>query len=121
MTRTRRCASTPRSSDSRRRLRSHWASSAGSTVTSPEDPNGTELVLEPDSHPAARPFKEALVADGLPFTSFAVADVHREFARLQGLGLRFTQEAADMGPVTPPVFEDTAGHRTTTEALRGRP
>jgi len=33
------------------------------TVTSAEDPNGMELVLEPDSHPAARPFKEALVAE----------------------------------------------------------
>lgn len=119
MTRTRRCASTPRSSDSRRRLRSHWASSAGSTVTSPEDPNGTELVLEPDSHPAARPFKEALVADGIPFTSFAVADVHREFARLQGLGVRFTQEAAEMGPVTTAVFEDTCGNLIQIEALRG--
>ena len=68
------------------------------TVTSPDDPNGTELVLEPDSHPAARPFKEALVADGIPFTSFGVADVHREFARLLDLGVRFTQEPADMWP-----------------------
>ena len=47
------------------------------TVVSPEDPDGTELVLEPDDHPAAKPFKEALVADGIPFTSFAVDDVQR--------------------------------------------
>ena len=47
------------------------------TVVSPEDPDGVELVLEPDEHPAVRPFKEALVADGIPFTSFAVADVQR--------------------------------------------
>ena len=33
------------------------------TVVSPEDPDGTELSLEPDEHPAARPFKDALVAD----------------------------------------------------------
>jgi catechol 2,3-dioxygenase-like lactoylglutathione lyase family enzyme len=89
------------------------------TVTSPEDPDGTELVLEPDSHPAARPFKEALVADGIPFTSFAVADVHREVARLQGLGVRFTQEPAEMGPVTTAVFEDTCGNLIQIEALRG--
>ena len=45
------------------------------TVVSPEDPDGTELVLEPDEHPAAKPFKSALVEDGIPFTSFAARDV----------------------------------------------
>ena len=80
------------------------------TVTSPEDPNGIELVLEPDTHPAARPFKEALVADGIPFTSFAVTDVHREFKRLRDLGVQFTQEPAEMGPVTTAVFDDTCGN-----------
>lgn len=80
------------------------------TVVSPEDPDGTELVLEPDSHPAVRPFKEALVADGIPFTSFAVADVPAEFERLQGLGVKFTQEPVEMGPVTTAVFDDTCGN-----------
>jgi catechol 2,3-dioxygenase-like lactoylglutathione lyase family enzyme len=88
------------------------------TVTSAEDPNGTELVLEPDNHPAARPFKEALVADGIPFTSFAVSDVHREFARLEGLGVRFTQEPAEMGPVTTAVFDDTCGNLIQIAAQR---
>ena len=88
------------------------------TVTSAEDPNGTELVLEPDNHPAARPFKEALVADGIPFTSFAVGDVHREFARLEGLGVRFTQEPAEMGPVTTAVFDDTCGNLIQIAATR---
>src|SRR5215813_8387272 len=80
------------------------------TVTSAEDPDGVELLLEPDTHPAARPFKEALVADGIPFTSFAVDDVHAEFARLRQLGVRFTQEPAEMGPVTTAVFDDTCGN-----------
>ncbi|WP_179473360.1 VOC family protein [Mycolicibacterium vinylchloridicum] len=80
------------------------------TVVSPENPDGTELVLEPDGHPAAKPFKEALVADGIPFTSFAVDDVHAEFDRLRGLGVRFTQEPVDMGPVTTAVFDDTCGN-----------
>src|SRR5215213_3761272 len=74
------------------------------TVVSPEDPDGTELVLEPDQHPAARPFKQALVADGIPFTSFAVDDVNAEHHRLAGLGVRFTQEPADMGSVTTAVL-----------------
>lgn len=80
------------------------------TVVSPDDPDGTELLLEPDAHPAARPFKAALVSDGIPFTSFAVDDVQKEFERLQGLGVEFTQQPADMGPVTTAVFDDTCGN-----------
>jgi catechol 2,3-dioxygenase-like lactoylglutathione lyase family enzyme len=79
------------------------------TVVSPDDPNGTELVLEPDEHPAAKPFKAALVGDGIPFTSFAVDDVQKEFERLSRLGVRFTQDPAQMGPVTTAVFDDTCG------------
>ena len=80
------------------------------TVVSPNDPDGTELLLEPDEHPAARPFKDALVADGIPFTSFGVDDVRGEFDRLKGLGVRFTQEPTEMGPVTTAVFDDTCGN-----------
>ena len=80
------------------------------TVVSPEDPNGVELVLEPDGHPAAKPFKEALVADGIPYTSFAVSDVQHEFERLKGLGVHFTQKPVAMGPVTTAVLDDTCGN-----------
>jgi len=80
------------------------------TVVSPGDRDGTELVLEPDAHPAAKVFKEALVRDGIPFTSFAVEDVAAEFARLTRLGVQFTQEPAEMGPVTTAVFDDTCGN-----------
>jgi catechol 2,3-dioxygenase-like lactoylglutathione lyase family enzyme len=80
------------------------------TVVSPEEPEGTELLLEPDEHPAARPFKRALVEDGIPFTSFGVADVHAEHARLRALGVRFTQEPLAMGPVTTAVLDDTCGN-----------
>ncbi len=80
------------------------------TVVSPEDPEGVELVLEPDGHPAARPFKQALVADGIPFASFAVADVHAETERLLALGVTFTQQPLQMGPVTTAVLDDTCGN-----------
>jgi catechol 2,3-dioxygenase-like lactoylglutathione lyase family enzyme len=80
------------------------------TVVSPEAPDGVELVLEPSDHPAVGPFKEALVADGIPFTSFAVDDVHAEFDRLKSLGVTFTQEPAAMGPVTTAVLDDTCGN-----------
>ena len=80
------------------------------TVVSPDDPDGPELVLEPDGHPAAPPFKQALVADGIPFTSFAVDDVQVTFERLTERGVRFTQEPAQMGPVTTAVLDDTCGN-----------
>jgi catechol 2,3-dioxygenase-like lactoylglutathione lyase family enzyme len=80
------------------------------TVVSPADPGGTELLLEPDGHPAARPFKDALVQDGIPFTSFGVDDVRAEYERLMGLGVRFTQPPTELGPVTVAVFDDTCGN-----------
>ena len=70
------------------------------TVVSPDDPDGTELVLEPSDHPAVPPFKEALVTDGIPFTSFAVDDVQKEFERLQ----------RPRCPVRPGAGRDGAGH-----------
>jgi catechol 2,3-dioxygenase-like lactoylglutathione lyase family enzyme len=80
------------------------------TVVSKEQPDGVELVLEPDGHPAARPFKQALVADGIPYTSFGVDDVRAEYERLSAAGVRFTQPPVAMGPVTTAVFDDTCGN-----------
>ncbi|MGW5773915.1 VOC family protein [Streptomyces longwoodensis] len=80
------------------------------TVVSPEDPEGTELLLEPSGHPAVGPYRAALVADGIPAASFAVDDVRAEFERLRALGVRFTQEPVKMGTVTTAVLDDTCGN-----------
>ena len=80
------------------------------TVVSPDALDGVELVLEPSDHPAVAPFKAALVADGIPYTSFAVDDVEAEHARLVDAGVHFTQPPIDMGPVTTAVFDDTCGN-----------
>jgi catechol 2,3-dioxygenase-like lactoylglutathione lyase family enzyme len=88
------------------------------TVVSPDDPDGVELVLEPSSHPAVPPFKQALVEDGIPFTSFAVEDVHAEHERLTAAGVRFTQPPTEMGPVTTAVFDDTCGNLIQIAAAR---
>ena len=77
---------------------------------SPEAPDGVELLLEPDAHPAAKPFKAALVEDGMPYTSFAVDDVRTEFERLRDAAVTFTQDPTAMGPVTTAVFDDTCGN-----------
>jgi catechol 2,3-dioxygenase-like lactoylglutathione lyase family enzyme len=80
------------------------------TVVSPDDPEGPELLLEPDEHPAAKPFKRALVDDGIPFMSFAVGDVRAEYERLRAQGVRFTQEPLEMPTVTTAVLDDTCGN-----------
>ncbi len=80
------------------------------TVVSSEDPEGTELLLEPSGHPAVNPYKEALVSDGIPAHSFQVQDLDAERKRLGGLGVEFTVEPMDAGPVRMAVFDDTCGN-----------
>ena len=80
------------------------------TVVSPEEPDGTELLLEPDQNPAARAFKKALTEQGIPFTAFAVDDIQKEHDRLTIMGVKFTQGPTRMGPVTQAVFDDTCGN-----------
>ena len=87
------------------------------TVVSPQDPDGVELLLEPDGHPAAGPFKAALVDDGIPFTSFAVEDVQHEYDRLSALGVQFTQAPLSTGPVTTAVLDDTCGNLIQIAAI----
>jgi catechol 2,3-dioxygenase-like lactoylglutathione lyase family enzyme len=80
------------------------------TVVGPNEPDGVELLLEPDGHPAAKPFKQALVQDGIPFTSFGVTDIQAEYQRLTAAGVKFTQPPVEMGPVITAVFDDTCGN-----------
>ncbi len=90
------------------------------TVVSPDAPNGMELSLEPDSHPAARPFKQALVEDGIPFTSFGVDDVQAEYERLSAKGVRFTQPPTNLGPVIVATLDDTCGNLLQIAQLTGQ-
>ncbi|MEL7354283.1 MAG: VOC family protein [Cyanobacteria bacterium J06560_5] len=80
------------------------------TVVSKEQPEGTELLLEPSDHPAVKPYKEALVRDGIPATSFQVDNVDAEFKRLLDQGVNFTQEPMDVGTVRMSVLDDTCGN-----------
>jgi len=80
------------------------------TVVSADQPDGTELLLEPSEHPAVQPYKTALVADGIPATSFQVDDLDAEYERLRGMGVVFTQQPMDAGPVRMAVLDDTCGN-----------
>ncbi len=81
------------------------------TVVSPSAPDGPELLLEPADHPAVRPYREALRADGIPAAQFAVDDVEAEHERLSRAGVEFTQPPTDLGGgATGAVFDDTCGN-----------
>jgi catechol 2,3-dioxygenase-like lactoylglutathione lyase family enzyme len=91
------------------------------TVVSKEQPDGTELLLEPSDHPAATPYRKALLEDGIPATSFRVEDVDAEFERLKDIGVKFTRQPMDAGPVRMAVFDDTCGNLIQLVQMTGGP
>jgi catechol 2,3-dioxygenase-like lactoylglutathione lyase family enzyme len=80
------------------------------TVVSPDSPDGPELLLEPADHPAVRPYRDALVEDGIPLAQFAVDDVEAEYHRLTDRGVTFTQPPTDIGTAVFAVLDDTCGN-----------
>lgn len=81
------------------------------TVVSPEEPDGVELLLEPNAeYPEMKALKQALVRDAIPYTAFQVNDIHAEYERLRGLGVEFTMEPTDAGMTTVAIFDDTCGN-----------
>lgn len=87
------------------------------TITAPGEPDGVQILLEPNDHPAVDPFRSAIVADGIPWTSFAVDDVQAEYERLTAAGVVFTQAPMNAGPVTVAVFDDTVGNLIQIAAM----
>lgn len=80
------------------------------TVVSPEGPDDIELALEPNANPAAKPFQESMFAQKIPLAAFEVGDIRKEYTRLKTLGVLFTLEPTQTGPVTIAVFSDTCGN-----------
>lgn len=80
------------------------------TVVAPDDPDGTQLLLEPNANPASKTYQQALFEQGIPLTAFAVDDVQAEYERLKGLGVAFSVEPTQMGPATVAIFDDTCGN-----------
>lgn len=80
------------------------------TVVSSEAPDGTELLLEPSDHPAVKPYKAALVEDGIPAASFQVDELDAEYQKLRALGVKFSVVPMDAGTVRMAVFDDTCGN-----------
>lgn len=80
------------------------------TLVSPDEQDGTELLLEPNDHPAAKEYQKKISADGIPATMFGVADINKEYKRLLEQGVKFTMEPTKMGELTIAVFDDTCGN-----------
>ncbi|MFZ3579167.1 VOC family protein [Virgibacillus sp. DJP39] len=80
------------------------------TLVSPNNQDGTELLLEPNNHPAAKEYQKKIFAEGIPATMFGVADVHKEYERLVKLGVKFSTEPTEMDKITIAVFDDTCGN-----------
>jgi catechol 2,3-dioxygenase-like lactoylglutathione lyase family enzyme len=89
------------------------------TVASAADPTGVELLLEPNGNPVATAYQQGIKAQGIPATSFAVEDVQAEYARLVALGVEFTQEPIQMGPVTVATLDDTCGNLIQLAQMTG--
>ena len=80
------------------------------TLVSPEDQKGTELLLEPNNHPAAKEYQEKLFAEGIPVTMFGVEDIQAEYNRLVEKGVKFTMKPTKMGEIQIAIFDDTCGN-----------
>ena len=81
------------------------------TVVAPDDPDGTELLLEPNAnYPAMKALKADLVRDSIPFTAFEVDDVHETYERLKKLDVRFTMDPTDVGMAIIAILDDTCGN-----------
>ncbi|MCP3062288.1 VOC family protein [Myxococcus sp. K38C18041901] len=91
------------------------------TVVSPDDPNGTELLLEPNGHPAAVAYQKAIFADGIPATAFTSTNIHEEYERLKARGVVFTKEPTQFGPAIIATFEDTCGNLIQMLQVVGQP
>ena len=89
------------------------------TVVSPEDPDGTQLLMEPSDNPLAQTYKQGLKAQGISAAAFQVKDIQAEFARLKGLGVQFTSDPTPAGPVIQAQFDDTCGNLIQIYQLEG--
>jgi catechol 2,3-dioxygenase-like lactoylglutathione lyase family enzyme len=89
------------------------------TVVSPEEPDGTQLVLEPNNNPAAKAYQEAIFTQGIPAANFFVDDIQQEYDKLKKMGVAFQSGPTEAGPATVAVFEDTCGNLIQISQVKG--
>lgn len=79
-------------------------------VASPEEPDGTGLLLEPNDNPLYGTFQQGVYDQGLPIIVFGVDDVQAEYDRLTGLGVVFTREPTQTEYGKVAILDDTCGN-----------
>ena len=79
-------------------------------VVSADEPDGTELLLEPNDNPVSRAYQKGIFDQSIPAASFGVADIRAEYERLKSLGVAFAMEPTEVANVTMAVFDDTCGN-----------
>ncbi|CAF18675.1 Glyoxalase/Bleomycin resistance protein/Dioxygenas [Corynebacterium glutamicum ATCC 13032] len=80
------------------------------TVVDPENPDGVQLLLEPNQHPDAATYQAGIKRDGIPATQFYVDDVQEEYDSLKDKGVDFIMEPTDVGPSVIAILDDTVGN-----------
>ncbi|BCL16996.1 hypothetical protein GCM10017556_47350 [Micromonospora sagamiensis] len=89
------------------------------TVVAPDQPDGVELLLEPNGNPIAKTYQQGLRAAGLPVLIMRTDDIQREHDRLVALGVRFTMPPTPTGPVVSTIFDDTCGNLVSLQQPAG--
>jgi predicted enzyme related to lactoylglutathione lyase len=80
------------------------------TVTSPDEPEGTELQLALDNNPAAKAYQQALFQQGQPAIMFFTDDIKSDHARIKARGAEFTMPPTEVPGSTIAQLNDTCGN-----------
>ena len=90
------------------------------TVASPEEPDGTQLLLEPNDNPAAKTYQQALFEQNIPAAMFFTDDVTADYERMKSRGANFTMPPTDVTASIIAQLDDTCGNRIQLTQLKGQ-
>ena len=88
------------------------------TVTSPEDPDGTELQLALNNNPAAKTYQQAIFQQNQPAIMFFSDDLMADYERIKAHGAEFTMPPSDVGYATIAMLKDTCGNLVQLTELK---
>lgn len=80
------------------------------TVTSPDDPDGTELQLALNDDPAARAYQQARFQQGQPAVMFFTDDIEGECDRIRARGAELVMPPTEVTGSTIAKLHDTCGN-----------
>lgn len=90
------------------------------TVTSPEDPDGTELQLALNNNPTAKAYQQAMFEQGQPAAMFFTGDIEADYERIKASGAEFTMAPTDVTASKIAMLKDTCGNLIQVTQLMRR-